>query len=103
MKEDKSTQSLLKENLLKLYDSIVSSGLYAEIVKAIPYDEMLYNYEHLMDVIKGIYGYKNSLAGMFEQITADYDQLDLDTTQLQQRLKDPENMALLRNVMDKLG
>lgn len=92
-----------KENLLKLYDSLISSGLYAEIVKAIPYTEMLYNYEHLMDIVKGIYQYNNSMMGMFKNITEEYEQLDIDATQIQQKLKDPENIGLLKDVMKKMG
>ena len=41
--------------------------------------------------------------GIMEQISADYSNLSLDATAIQQKLADPQNLELLKGVMTKLG
>ena len=41
--------------------------------------------------------------GILENISADYSNLNLDATEIQSKLADPNNMALLRDVLSKLG
>lgn len=93
----------MKENELKLYDILISSGLFAEIVKNIPEEEWKDLQNTVWHVISNIYEYKNSAMGVLDVITNDYNDLDLDATDIQQKLADPNNMALLRDVLAKLG
>lgn len=92
-----------KEDVTKLFDLVTSSGLVDVIFPAIPQNE----YEALAYGVKtsadAIYTYKNSVMGLLEAISTDYSNLDMDATQIQQKLADPENMELLRNVLTKLG
>ena len=92
-----------KEDFVKLYDIIISSGLFAAVVEAIP--EVEYNavIEGVKKSIKAFYKYKNSALGIMESISADYSALDLDATKIQEKLADPENMAFLKEVTTKLG
>ena len=53
--------------------------------------------------VDAIYEYKNSVLGILESVSTDYSNLDLDATNIQQKLADPNNMALLRDVLSKLG
>ena len=92
-----------KEEPAKLYDMLISSGVVAEIVNAIPeaeYHEILCG---VSDSINAIYAYQNSILGILESISADYSNLNLDATEIQKKLGDPENMTFLRQVMNKLG
>ena len=57
----------------------------------------------IWDTIKSIYSYRNSVMGILENISADYSNLNLDATEIQKKLADPENLDLLRAVMSKLG
>ena len=41
--------------------------------------------------------------GILETITTDYSNLNLDATEIQQKLADPANMELLRSVLTKMG
>ena len=41
--------------------------------------------------------------GILENISADYSNLNLDATEIQNKLADPNNMALLKDVLAKLG
>lgn len=92
-----------KEDLTKLYDMLVSSGLIAAVVNVIPeaeYHEVLCG---VSDSIDAIYTYRNSVMGILEQVSQDYSALDLDATKIQEKLADPENMAFLKEVTTKLG
>ena len=92
-----------KEDPTKLYDILVSSGLVAAVVNAIPeaeYHEVLCG---VSDSIDAIYTYRNSVMGILEQVSQDYSALDLDATKIQEKLANPENMAFLKEVTTKLG
>ena len=53
--------------------------------------------------IEAYYKYRNSVMGILENISADYSNLNLDATEIQNKLADPNNMALLKDVLAKLG
>jgi len=55
------------------------------------------------ETIEAYYKYHNSVFGIIESINRDYEQLNLDATEIQEKLADPENMALLKDVLTKLG
>ena len=92
-----------KEDVTKLYDLIVSSGLYTKVLETIPGNE----YCNLRDAIKksidAVYAYQNSVMGILDTITSDYSNLNLDASEIQKKLADPENMELLKSVLAKLG
>lgn len=93
-----------KEDIVKLYDLFVSSGLSSKII-----GETINPYEYqqiqkwIYETINSIYNYKNSVMGILDTISADYSNLDLDATTIQQKLGDPENLELLKSVLTKLG
>ena len=92
-----------KENPTKLYDLLIGNGFAAAVIKAIPepeYNEILTG---IKQTIKSVYKYQNSVLGILDTISQDYSNLNLDATEIQKKLADPENMALLKNIMTKLG
>ena len=92
-----------KEDFIKLYDLVVSSGLYKAIVEAIPVEEF-YAISNGVDIsIEAIYKYQNSVLGILDSVSTDYSNLNLDASEIQKKLADPENMSLLKSVLDKLG
>lgn len=92
-----------KENVTKLYDAVVSTGLYNAIIEAIPNDEFGSLNGAIVNTINAFYRYRNSVLGILENISTDYSNLNLDASAIQQKLADPENMELLRSVLSKLG
>ena len=92
-----------RENVNKLYDVIISSGLYEAIYTNIPRDEYNDLLGDIKDTIDAYYKYKNSVFGILDTISTDYSNLNLDATNIQQKLADPDNMALLKNILTKLG
>lgn len=92
-----------KEDIFKLYDQLVASGFAKVIIEAIPKEEYDFIYFSVVKTIKNVYKYKNSAMGILEAVSTDYSNLNLDALNIQQALADPENMALLKNIVTKLG
>ena len=92
-----------KEDVCKLFDSITSSGLFTAVKDAIPLEEYDNLYYDMNGCVSAVYNYKNSVMGILENITTDYDNLSLDASAIQQKLADPQNLELLKGVMAKLG
>ena len=92
-----------KEDPCKLYDLLKGNGVLDLIIQNIPEDE----YDSLrIDTSlcsKSIYDYKNSVLGILDTVATDYSNLNLNASEIQQKLADPENMALLKDVLTKLG
>ena len=92
-----------KEDPVKLYDLVVSSGLVNKVTDLIPEEELDEVINGVAQSVKAIYAYRNSVLGILESISQDYSALNLDATEIQQKLADPDNMALLKQVLTKLG
>ena len=92
-----------KENPTKLYDLLEENGIIAEVIAAIPENEYALLLGWIDETIEAFYTYRNSVMGIMEQISEDYSNLSLDATEIQQKLADPQNLELLKNVMTKLG
>ena len=93
----------MKEDLFKLYDILVSTGIFTDIVDVIREKDWSEIQENVWSTIKNIYDYQNSAMGILDTLKSDYNLLDLDATEIQQKLGDPENMELLRDILTKLG
>ena len=92
-----------KENPTKLYDLLVGNGFSAAVIKAIPESEYNEILTGIKQTIKSVYKYQNSVLGILDTISQDYSNLNLDATEIQKKLADPENMALLKSIVTKLG
>lgn len=92
-----------KEDICKLYDLLISSGLYAAVVAEIPKVEREWIEDVTMDTIESIYSYQNSILGILDTVSKDYSNLDLDASKIYGELADPSNLALLKGIMTKLG
>ena len=92
-----------KEEPAKLYDTIVSSGLWNAIEEAIPEDELDFICEALDDTINSVYKYQNSVMGILDTISQDYSTLSLDASEIQKKLNSAEGVEFLKDVMAKLG
>ena len=96
-----------KEDFLGLYDLLVSSGLYNKILEVINDDggagEYWYIVNSVRTVIEEIYKYRDSVLGILQAVAADYKDLDLDATKLNEKIANPENLKLLKAVVNELG
>ena len=92
-----------KEDVTKLFDLFEENGILVEVIKNIPEEE----YKNLLywtqDTIDAFYKYKNSIMGIMEQISTDYKDLDFNANKIKDEIADPNNLTLLKDVMEKLG
>lgn len=92
-----------KEDEFKLYDILISTGIFNDVIKSIPEDEWNEIQNNVWTTIDNVYKYNSSVMGILERVANDYDNLNLDATVIQEKLSDPNNMNLLRDVLSKLG
>lgn len=92
-----------KDDLGKLYDLLVSSGLYEEIKNRIPKSEIEYIQENITKTIHSIYEYKNSVLGIIEAINNDYKNITFNAEKIQSILESGEGLETVREVLDNLG
>lgn len=92
-----------KEDLIKLYDLFESNGIFNIIIQALPKPE----YEAIIDGVEkcsnAVYTYRNSVLGILDAMTTEYNNLQFDASDIQSKLADPENIQLLKGIMEKLG
>ena len=93
----------MKEDPFKLYDILTSTGIFTDIVNTIDENDWKEIQENVWKTIENIYAYRNSVMGILDTINTDYSNLNLDATEIQKKLADPDNMALLKDVLSKLG
>lgn len=85
------------------YDMIMVSKLFAAVANMIPGGELESVRVNLRAQAESYYKYKSSALGIMESISADYSQMNFDASEIQQKLQDPENITLLKQVVSKLG
>ena len=92
-----------KEDPAKLYDLIIGSGFWTLIKDAININDYNDIIRYINESLESFYKYYNSVYGILDNIGKDHETLNLDATEIQQKLADPQNMALLKDVLAKLG
>ena len=93
----------MKEDPFKLYDVVLSSGLYDKILEVMPTEEFDRIDVSAHATIRNIYNYKNSAMGILNAVSSDYSNLNLDAQAIHTALADPDNLAVLKGVLTKLG
>lgn len=91
------------EDIPKLYDALILNNTWNIVENEIPEIERNYIWSNILDLAREITKYNNSLLGILKTVSQDYSQLDLDATAIQKKLADPENMALLKQLVAKTG
>lgn len=92
-----------KSDPMKLYDLLSSNKLLNLIIGLVPESEFYYLTKVTHELATAIYTYRNSALGILDSIGRDYSNLNLDATEIQKKLADPENLTLLKSVVEKLG
>lgn len=92
-----------KEDPAKLYDLLEGNGVINIIINAIPKSEYQTIREGVMECADAIYSYRNSVLGILESVSQDYSNLELDASNIQKEIANPDNLKLLKEVLTKLG
>jgi hypothetical protein len=89
--------------LADTYDLITNSGFVDIVLAAIPNGELDFIKNTLDATVKAIYDYNNSVLGIIKAVSADYENLNLDAKNITENLSNKDNLALLKDVVSKLG
>ena len=92
-----------KEDLPKLYDMLVSSGVIAKIVETIPKDEITILMQGINDSLEALYKYQNSIFGILDTIKTDYEDLNLDIEALTKNLQGLNNLDMVKGLLTNLN
>lgn len=92
-----------KEDYAKLYDLLEENGITKDLIGAIPEDEYAFLIDGINESIEAVYKYQNSVLGILETVSQDYSNLELDATKIQEKMANPDNLAMLKDVLTKLG
>jgi hypothetical protein len=93
----------MKEDPFKLYDTLVSTGIFTDIIDVIREKDWKEIQENVWTTIKNIYDYRNSAMGILSFIASDYSAVEMDANKIQELLANSENLELLKQVVTKLG
>lgn len=91
------------EDPQKLYDIIVLNKIWDTVKQSIPEDEVNYIWENTCTLAREITNYNHSALGILTTVTRDYKNVEMEATEIEQSLSNPENLALLKDILAKLG
>lgn len=92
-----------KEEPSKLYDLLVSSGALGKILITIPLDEVTVICEGVGKSIESIYEYQNSILGVLDSITHNYDYTKVNVEDLNNTVQELSKSPILTELMPLLG
>ena len=92
-----------KENPLKLYDTLEQNGIFNLIIEKIPSKEYLMLRDWLEETTESYYNYKASIVGVVDSVIEEFKDLDLEASDIQEKLSDEKNLTFLKDVVTKLG
>ena len=91
------------EDIPKLYDLLESNKVFDLIRESIPVDEINTIEEGIKKSADAVYTYRNSVMGVLDVVSANYEDLDLDAASIHDKISSAENIELLKDVLTKLG
>lgn len=92
-----------KKNPAELYDQLEIQNIINPIISTIPESEYIFLMEGIEETVKAYYSYRNSVKGIIEDVTTDYSNLNLDADNIREKIADPENLTLVKDILTKLG
>ena len=80
-----------------------SNELFDVVINEIPEHEYNTIADGVMDCAEAIYAYQNSVMGVLERVSTDYDSTNLNLDALKDKFQDLGDVSLLQEVVTKLG
>lgn len=87
----------------KIYDLLNRNKVLDKIIAVLPEEEYAELKNGIEETIKSVYQYQNSALGILDTIGQDYSDLNLEASEIQEKLADPQNMQLVKEILTKLG
>lgn len=95
--------TFVDDNVLEAYDALIISGLWEQIKTWIDEEELKFIRKNILQTIENIYDYRNSIMGVIESFNTNADSLRLDSEEIQKNLSDPNNLKLVKDILEKMG
>ena len=92
-----------KENIFKLYYQLVSSGIYDLVKMNISEKEVEEIEAYVTTIIENVYQYKNSILGIIDTVSKDYGDVNMDLTEITDKLADPNVLSLIKDIVPLLN
>lgn len=92
-----------KSDPTKMLDLLAGSGFLDDFFAVMPQSEYKSIAIWLDKIANHIYDYRNSVYGILDALKQDYDELNFDAEALRGKIADPKVLALLKDVLTKLG
>ena len=90
-------------NIMYAYDLLDVSGLWDIIERYIDENEINFIKQNIKETITNIYAYKNSVLGMIDAMNQKSEDLKVDGEAFQKVIGNPENLTLVKQILDNLG
>lgn len=94
------------ESETKLYDTIVQSHIYDQVAKVIGgenADELSQLWADTCALAKETTEFNHSALGILRAVSAEYNNSSIDLSKLQEAIKDPESLKILKEIAPLLG
>lgn len=92
-----------KSDIYKLYD-LMANGLFQPVFEILDNTaDYTFVKQGIKETIASVYSFTNSAKGIIDAITKTYDDMEVDAGKIQTALGNPEELALLRDVVSKLS
>lgn len=92
----------MNTNIEKTYDSIILNQL-KRILDEIPEDEHIEICDMIDEAVTETKDYLRSFAGQLRATTNDYEATNFNLDKIAETLQDPEQLGLVKNIMEKMG
>lgn len=90
------------EDPAKLYDQLVSTGFMTEVKNNMNEQELISLCNWCKETCEHVYTYRNSVYGILDAMSTDYNNLNLDINKIQQDVENPEILTTVKDVLTKL-
>lgn len=86
-----------KEDIMALYDTLQINGILSTVKELIPLQELATLESYLYRSVGAVEKYLNSVKGLLETISQDYDSTKLNIEELVSKIKDPALQEFVKN------
>lgn len=93
----------MMEDPAKLYDTLAINKIFDLVINAIPEEEFDSLFDAIEESAQHAVKYMTSFVGTLRAINEDYSATEMNVDNLMKTLGDPEQIGLVKNILEKLG
>ena len=87
----------------KTYDLLIINDVLDAIIAQIPETEYADVFDFIVEASENVITYNNSVLGILRNVAADYKNTEIDIDKIGQALNDPNQLTLVKNILEKMG